>query len=115
MDRRILAIGLATISACLIFVAIFVDRAGSMCLPEAVLGAAPAPSPSASVWQGSKADLAALDALVKAGGSPELTIYADQAKVTFCRSKEWALAMEIVASIVAALAVGLWTAMRRPR
>lgn len=112
MDRRNIALIFAALAASLMFVAIFVDRAGPQCLPQTAFGIAPTPRPSAAVFKGVPEDLPILKALVKAGGSTEFEPFAD-VEEAYCRSQEWALGIEIAASALAALAVGLWTAGRR--
>ena len=114
MDKRILAITFAALAACLMFVVIFVNGAAPQCLPQRVLGTVPKPAPTDTItFKGSAQDAAILHELAKAAGSTAVESYANELEEPYCHSKELALVLELSATILVALAVGLWTARRQ--
>ncbi|HYK52157.1 MAG TPA: hypothetical protein VEV38_01330 [Candidatus Eremiobacteraceae bacterium] len=113
MDRRVLSIVTAAIAVTFVFTAHFLTNAGPGCLPQAMLLVVPTPTPTSAPFRGSALDVKILNQLVEAGkdtgGERALEIYAGETEQRFCHSQEIAFAFEIGATILAALAVGLWT------
>jgi hypothetical protein len=118
MIVRIIAIVLAAISLCMVFVAHYVSNAGTWCLQSGPvgrmvgLGPTPVPTPYISSMKTPTAkDAEILKSIMEAAKRANLpTTYTSIELSTQCRPQEVALGLEIGATILAALAVGLWTA-----
>jgi hypothetical protein len=115
MVRFLALIGLATI-VCAIFAAIFLNGSGARCLPPSALGVTVTPSEKALVFgrfRGTASDLKIVDKLIVAGAtvSPVPTRVRTIERhdiVDDCSTEETLLYVEIGATILITLVVGVW-------
>ncbi len=124
MVRILTLIGFAMIVSA-IFAAMFLNESGERCLPPTVFGVPPPSNAIAATYKGFNTDLAVLNALVAAAGSPAPSktykaTFSSSADLTsaddigaYCHSKKAVLLVEVAASILLAVGVWFWLLRRR--
>jgi hypothetical protein len=121
-SRALVVVGIGLIVSVL-FMATFLRVSGAACLPPAMLGAPPRAKAVTSTFSGSDVDVKVLQALIvaadKASPVPAETAnnstkpLIDDTSDLSCRLKGRNLLLEVGATLLAALILGLWMIRRR--